>query len=73
MKADIKAAPEGSIVLLHACAHNPTGVDPTEAQWKELSELVKEKKHFPFFDMVSWKLQDRGVADFAGLSGLCFR
>jgi aspartate aminotransferase len=53
MKADIKAAPEGSIVLLHACAHNPTGVDPTEAQWKELSEIVKEKKHFPFFDMVS--------------------
>ncbi|OXB34112.1 aspartate aminotransferase, mitochondrial [Cryptococcus neoformans] len=51
MKADIKAAPEGSIVLLHACAHNPTGVDPTEAQWKELSDIVKEKKHFPFFDM----------------------
>lgn len=51
MKADIKAAPEGSIVLLHACAHNPTGIDPTEAQWRELSEIVKEKKHFPFFDM----------------------
>jgi aspartate/tyrosine/aromatic aminotransferase len=31
---------------------NPTGIDPTEAQWKELSEIVKEKKHFPFFDMV---------------------
>ncbi|KAK1923139.1 putative aspartate aminotransferase mitochondrial precursor [Papiliotrema laurentii] len=51
MKADIKAAPEGSIILLHACAHNPTGVDPTEAQWRELSDIVKEKKHFPFFDM----------------------
>ncbi|RSH87086.1 aspartate transaminase aat1 [Saitozyma podzolica] len=51
MKADIKAAPEGSIIMLHACAHNPTGIDPTEAQWKELSEIVKEKKHFPFFDM----------------------
>jgi hypothetical protein len=32
---------------------NPTGVDPTEAQWKELSDICKEKKHFPFFDMVS--------------------
>jgi aspartate/tyrosine/aromatic aminotransferase len=27
-------------------------VDPTEAQWRELSELIKEKEHFPFFDMV---------------------
>lgn len=32
---------------------NPTGIDPTEAQWRELSDLVKEKKHFAFFDMVS--------------------
>ncbi|ORX40859.1 pyridoxal phosphate-dependent transferase [Kockovaella imperatae] len=51
MKADIEAAPEGSIIMLHACAHNPTGVDPTESQWKELSEIIKQKKHFPFFDM----------------------
>ncbi|RXK39397.1 aspartate aminotransferase, mitochondrial [Tremella mesenterica] len=51
MKQDIESAPEGSIILLHACAHNPTGIDPTEAQWKELSDLFKKKKHFPFFDM----------------------
>lgn len=38
-------------MLLHACAHNPTGVDPTTAQWKEISDIVKEKKLFPFFDM----------------------
>lgn len=44
-------APEGSIVLLHACAHNPTGVDPTQEDWKEISKVVKEKGHFPFFDM----------------------
>jgi aspartate aminotransferase len=44
-------APERSIVLLHACAHNPTGVDPTPAQWKEISDIVNEKKLFPFFDM----------------------
>ena len=43
--------PEGSIVLLHACAHNPTGVDPTPEQWKEISDIVKEKSLFPFFDM----------------------
>nr|WPS94675.1 aspartate aminotransferase [Naematelia aurantialba] len=51
MKADIEAAPEGSIILLHACAHNPTGIDPTEEQWKELSEIMKQKQHFSFFDM----------------------
>ncbi|KAH8885028.1 hypothetical protein GQ53DRAFT_751633 [Thozetella sp. PMI_491] len=51
MVRDIKAAPEGSIFLFHACAHNPTGVDPTEAQWKEIEAAVKAKKHFAFFDM----------------------
>lgn len=51
MVADLKLAPEGSIVLLHACAHNPTGIDPSEAQWRQLSDVVKEKKHYPFFDM----------------------
>lgn len=48
---DLEAAPEGSVVLLHACAHNPTGADPTEAQWRELSKLFLRKRLFPFFDM----------------------
>ncbi|CAN1123289.1 Aspartate aminotransferase, mitochondrial [Linum perenne] len=51
MMDDIKNAPNGSFFLLHACAHNPTGVDPTEEQWREISHLIKEKGHFPFFDM----------------------
>ncbi|WVQ86198.1 hypothetical protein IAT38_008366 [Cryptococcus sp. DSM 104549] len=51
MKEDIKNAESGSIILLHACAQNPTGIDPTQEQWKELSELVKAKKHLPLFDM----------------------
>jgi len=49
--ADIKGAPQGSIFLLHACAHNPTGVDPTPEQWKEISEAVKSGGHYAFFDM----------------------
>ncbi|KAG8928059.1 aspartate transaminase aat1 [Tulasnella sp. 418] len=48
---DLKNAPSKSIVLLHACAHNPTGIDPTPEQWKEISDVVKEKELFPFFDM----------------------
>lgn len=51
LKADLQAAPEQSIVLLHACAHNPTGVDPTQEQWVQISDIVKERKLFTFFDM----------------------
>jgi len=50
MKADIEAAPNGSLFCFHACAHNPTGVDPTQAQWQELSKIVKAKGHFVLFD-----------------------
>jgi len=48
---DIAKIPERSIILLHACAHNPTGVDPRPEQWAELSKVIKERKLFPFFDM----------------------
>ncbi|KAG0708920.1 pyridoxal phosphate-dependent transferase [Suillus ampliporus] len=51
LKEDLQNAPEGAIVLLHACAHNPTGVDPTQSQWKDISDIIAEKKLFPFFDM----------------------
>ena len=51
MIADIKNAPKGSIFLFHACAHNPTGVDPTQEQWKEISNAVKQQGHYAFFDM----------------------
>ena len=49
--ADISAIPEGSVIMLHACAHNPTGVDPTPEQWKEMSAVIKQRGLLPFFDM----------------------
>lgn len=48
---DLGNAPSGSVVLLHACAHNPTGVDPTASQWEEISALFKKKNLFALFDM----------------------
>ncbi|KAI1123079.1 pyridoxal phosphate-dependent transferase [Nemania abortiva] len=51
MLADINAAPKGSMFLFHACAHNPTGVDPTQEQWREISQAVQDRGHFAFFDM----------------------
>ncbi|KAK8120007.1 aminotransferase class I and II [Apiospora kogelbergensis] len=50
MKSAILGAPDRSIILLHACAHNPTGVDPTFEQWKEIAQIMRSKNHFPFFD-----------------------
>ncbi|XP_040838539.1 aspartate aminotransferase, mitochondrial isoform X2 [Ochotona curzoniae] len=48
---DISKIPEQSVLLLHACAHNPTGVDPRPEQWKEIAAVVKKKNLFAFFDM----------------------
>ena len=46
----LQNAPERSPFLLHACAHNPTGVDPTPEQWEKIANLFIQKKHFAFFD-----------------------
>jgi len=48
---DIKNIPAGDIIMLHACAHNPTGVDPKPEQWMELSSAIKAQGLYPFFDM----------------------
>ncbi|MFA5596243.1 MAG: amino acid aminotransferase [Pusillimonas sp.] len=51
MVAALKALPKGTIVVLHACCHNPTGVDPTAAQWQEIAATVKEAGLVPFLDI----------------------
>ncbi|THW87418.1 putative dipeptidyl-aminopeptidase B, partial [Aureobasidium pullulans] len=43
-------AQPGDLILLHACAHNPTGIDPTKDQWKQIADLCERKHLFPFFD-----------------------
>jgi len=48
--ADLSNAPRGSIFLLHACAHNPTGVDPTPEQWQSILRVMQSRNLFPFFD-----------------------
>ncbi len=51
MLAALKAMPAGSIVLLHACCHNPTGADLTDAQWTEVIQVVAQRGLVPFLDM----------------------
>ena len=47
---DLENAQPGSIILLHTCAHNPTGVDPTPEEWHRIAKVMKENDLFPFFD-----------------------
>ena len=51
MIAHLKALPASQIVLLHACCHNPTGADLTDAQWAEVVEVCKARNLVPFLDM----------------------
>ncbi|WP_029524663.1 amino acid aminotransferase [Polaromonas glacialis] len=51
MLAALNAAPAGTIVVLHACCHNPTGYDITAEQWDEVIAAVKAKNLTPFLDM----------------------
>eukprot|EP00798_Chlamydomonas_sp_ICE-L_P024820 gene24820-10470_t len=51
MIEDISNAPDASVIVLHGCAHNPTGIDPTKEQWAEIAELCIKKNHVPFFDV----------------------
>lgn len=50
MLEDLNAAPENSVIILHACAHNPSGVDPTQEQWKQIADVIEAKKLYPLFD-----------------------
>ncbi|WP_028008313.1 aromatic amino acid transaminase [Solimonas flava] len=49
--ADLKAAAPGTIVVLHACCHNPTGYDLSAAQWEQVIAVVKQGGLTPFLDM----------------------
>lgn len=51
MKAHFESLAPGSILILHACCHNPTGVDPSLAQWQEILDVIKARQLIPFLDI----------------------
>src|SRR3546814_706624 len=51
MLASLNALPAGTFVVLHACCHNPTGVDPTPEQWQRIAQTVKDANLVPFLDI----------------------
>ncbi|WP_369601260.1 amino acid aminotransferase [Hahella sp. SMD15-11] len=50
MKAALASVPAGDAVLFHGCCHNPTGIDPTEAEWKELADMAAAGGWVTLFD-----------------------
>jgi aspartate/tyrosine/aromatic aminotransferase len=51
MLETLRGAPKGDVVLLHACCHNPSGLDPDEDQWRAIAEVIGERELVPFVDM----------------------
>ncbi|MFX8164786.1 aminotransferase class I/II-fold pyridoxal phosphate-dependent enzyme, partial [Acinetobacter baumannii] len=49
--AAFQALPARSVVLMHACCHNPTGVDLTPDQWRALVPVFRERQLLPFLDL----------------------
>lgn len=47
----LKKVPRGDVVLLHACCHNPSGMDPNNEQWQQIAEVAKETGFTPIIDM----------------------
>ncbi|KAL0106580.1 hypothetical protein PUN28_016344 [Cardiocondyla obscurior] len=50
MLRDLREAPKNAVIILHSCAHNPTGCDPTPEQWTKIADVIEEKQLFPLFD-----------------------
>ena len=51
MLKDLNDAPEGALVVLHGCAHNPSGVDPSHEEWKKIADVCQTKKLFTILDV----------------------
>ena len=65
--ADLSNANEGDVVLFHGCCHNPTGIDPTPEQWKQLAELSVKNGWLPLFDFAYQGLANGLNEDAVGL------
>jgi aspartate aminotransferase len=65
--AALHEAPRGDVVLLHACCHNPTGIDPSPAQWQAIADAVEAAGLLPLLDFAYQGLGDGLREDAAGL------
>lgn len=70
LKAALSQIPAGDVVLLHACCHNPSGVDPTPEQWREIAAIIGERQILPLVDFAYQGFGDGIAEDAAGLREL---
>jgi aromatic-amino-acid transaminase len=72
MLATLRELPARSIVLLHACCHNPTGVDLTDAQWDTLIPVLRERELLPYLDLAYQGFGDSIEADARAVRALAY-
>jgi aspartate/tyrosine/aromatic aminotransferase len=71
MLSDLKRIPAGDVVLLHGCCHNPSGIDPTRAEWKRIADVVHARSLLPLVDFAYQGFGDGLDEDAVGLLELC--
>ena len=71
MLAALEGAAAGDVILLHACCHNPSGVDPQTDQWQEIGQLMADRQLLPLVDFAYQGFGDGLREDAAGLLKLC--
>jgi aspartate/tyrosine/aromatic aminotransferase len=69
--AAIEKLPSGDVILLHGCCHNPTGIDPTPEQWKQLADVVYGRGLLPLLDFAYQGFADGIDEDAAGVREFC--
>lgn len=71
MMQALQGVAEGDVLLLHGCCHNPSGMDPDQAQWGQIAQFVRDKKVLPLFDFAYQGFGDGIEEDAAGLRQFC--
>jgi aspartate/tyrosine/aromatic aminotransferase len=67
MAASLEKIPAGDVVLLHGCCHNPTGIDPSPQQWKQIADILQQRQLLPLIDFAYQGFGSGLVEDAAGL------
>jgi aspartate/tyrosine/aromatic aminotransferase len=67
----LEKIPAGDVVVLHACCHNPTGIDPTPRQWEQIGETIRSRGVLPLVDFAYQGFAEGIWEDTTGLRALC--
>ena len=67
MHAALEKIPSGHVLLLHGCCHNPTGIDPTLEQWRQIASICQKRQILPLVDFAYQGFGDGLAEDAAGL------